>query len=371
MDESIIQDDSLKQAWAEGYNVLDWDPSQDPSTWIDRGIPLPWRATVPYPFHQFPIGFLKVKGRFPLEVIRPRVRGLWTGALDALRGQVPMDAEDRFNEVVHWPFLVTTLTPSWIVSQTGPHAAIEPDAVLQWWSAHASHIQKTRAEQYLLQLGRRPPWHPYREATGAMRRAPLWGVLDAAIPAQAGALAYNDAVVAHAGWGTWTAYAVAQIAASLCAPLSRSLSDVFTSTIERLGADQPAANLLLDNCLTVCAKERSWDDRVQLILEPFAGYPEDHSLPNFAILVVAALSFSYYPVESAVAEIRSAGWDAIGNGLVFGALQGIHRLADPSKPLPAFAEHCVQRTVELLPKGPSFRDAQHLVVATRPSRRSR
>jgi len=359
VDASIIQNDSLKQAWAEGYNVLAWDPAQDTNTWLDQKIPLPPRVPVSYPFQPFPVGFIKVKRRLSLEAMRPRVRGLWAGALEALRGQVPIEEASRFNAIVHWPFLVTTLTPSWIVGQTGPHAALEPDTVLQEWLAHASHIQETRAEQYLLQLGRRPRWHPYREATGAMRRAPLWGVLNPAVPAQAGALAYHDAIVAHGGWGTWTAYAVAQTVANLCHPNTQGLclADVFTATIEQIAGyreSQPGAISLLAHCRTVCANERSWDARMRVILEPFAGYPNDHSLPNFAIVVAAALSFSHDPIDSALAAIRRAGWDAIGNCLVFGAMQGIHRPPEPSKILPSFAEDCINHTMALLPKSPSF-----------------
>ena len=346
---SVFHDDSLKQAWAEGYEVRDEHPAPDPRVWIDQSIDLPRRAAVPYPFQPFSTGSIKVKRWFPIEVISPRVRGLWAGALEALRGQVPME-EDRFNQIVHWPFLVTVSTRESLTNLSGP------DAVLQWWLAHASQVQKTRAEQFLLRLGRRPPWHPYREATGAMRRAPLWGVLDAAVPAHAGELAYRDAVVAQAGWGTWTAYAVAQIAASLCHPQNRSsLSDVVTATIEKLGGDQPAARRLLTQCMAICAKERSWDERIPLILQPFAGYPEDHSLPNFAIVVAAVLSFSHDPVDRGISAIRSAGWDAIGNSLVFGALQGIHRPPEPSKTMPPFVDHCIQRTIEFLPKGPSLR----------------
>jgi len=363
---SIFQDDSLKQAWAEGYNVLALDPAQAPTTWLDQPISLPLRVPVPYPFQPFPVGFIKVKRRFSLDVMYPRVRGLWAGALEALCGPGSIEEVSRFNAIVHWPFLVTTLTPSWIVGQTGPHAALEPDTVLQEWLAHASQIQETSAEQYLLELRRRPRWHPYREATGAMRRAPLWGVLNAPIPAQAGALAYHDAVVAHAEWGTWTAYLIAQVAAQLCQSRDgQSLSAVFTKTLEQVAGykgAQPAAIELLADVRTACAKAHTWEDRIRLILEPFAGYPTGHSLPNFAIILAAVLSFPNDPEptaindsgNTAIAAICEAGWDAIGNSVVFGALQGIHHPPESLTTAPAFVEECINHTIALLPKTPSF-----------------
>lgn len=354
MDEATYHDDSLKQAWAEGYHLDPENLLQNPSRWLDEKISLPMRSTASYAFTPFPVGSIKVKRWLPLEVMRPRIRGLWSGALQGLQGQVPIEDEAQFNEIVHWPYLVTTVTPSWLNG-----AATDADSVLQQWLAHRVHIQKTRAEQYLLDLGRRPLWHPYREATGAMRRAPLWGVLQAAIPAQAGALAYHDALVAQGGWGTWTACAVAQIAAHLCHPGRQGcLADVFTATIDEIAGyrdSQPAALSLLAHCKSVCLHERSWDTRIREVLEPFAGYPKDHSLPNFAIVMTAALSFSHDPSDTAIAAIRRAGWDGLGNSLVFGALQGIHNPPAPSNVLPAFGENGIARTIALLPKSPSLR----------------
>ncbi len=91
------------------------------------------------------------------------------------------------------------------------------------------------------------------------------------------------------------------------------------------------------------------------IREPFTGYPKDHSLPNFAIVLAAALSFSHDLIDSALAEICHAGWDALGNCLAFGALQGIHDPPTPSKVLPAFGENGIDRTIALLPRSPSLR----------------
>jgi hypothetical protein len=54
------------------------------------------------------------------------------------------------------------------------------------------------------------------------------------------------------------------------------------------------------------------------------------------------------------AAICHAGWDALGNCLAFGALQGIHDPPTPSKVLPAFGENGIDRTIALLPRSPSL-----------------
>jgi len=349
--------DSLKQAWAEGFQVDTENRCLDPERWLNEGVPLAQRARVLYPFHPFPVGFIKVKRRLPIDAMIPHVRGLWAGAFAAIRDVLVTETVASFNAIVHWPYLISMLTPSQIFGQI-----LEPDTILQDWVTHASAIQHTRAEQYLLGLKRRPPWHPYREATGAMRRAPLWGVLNSAIPAQAGALAYHDATVAQAGWGTWTAYVVAQVASSLCnATTDRwPLAAVFTETLRDVAGyqdAQPAALALLTHVTNECVMGRPWSERIGSILEPFAGYPEDHSLPNFAIVLAAVLSFpAHDPSDLAgngpgnpITAVREAGWDAIGNSLVFGALQGIrHSPLDSLQTVPDFVQNAIQDTTALL-----------------------
>lgn len=337
MDESCLMGDSLKQAWAEGYDIDALNESNDPRTWIDQGVRLPPRDAVQYPFHAFPVYFSTVGRWLSTESLDTHLRRLWTGALDA----VGTNEEEEFNRITHWP-LISAMDLSMHVS--------DANAYLAWWLTHRSYVQKTSAEQYVIQLGRRPFWHPYREATGAMRRAPLWGTWYAATPDYAGSAAYRDAITAHAGWGAWTAVAVAQIAARLCAG-SLSLSEAFIQTIQALTPHQLAAGTLLAECQTAYAAGRSLDEWLPCILTTFSGYPKDHSLPNFVILMATSLFFSG-DVKKSLADIGRMGWDSVGNRIVFGALEGLRNPSRQSQALPAFVEPCIQRSIQLIPKPP-------------------
>ncbi len=333
MDEPRLIGDSLKQAWAEGHDILALSESNDPRTWIDQGVRLPLRGTVQYPFHEFPVYFTTVGRWSSIESLNTYLRRLWTGALEV----VPTNEEEEFNRITHWP-LISAMDSSMRVS--------DANARLSWWLTHRSHVQKTSAEQFVIQFGRRPFWHPYREATGAMRRAPLWGTWYAATPDYAASAAYQDALIAHAGWGSWTAVAIAQIAARLCAG-SMLLSEAFIQTIQALTPHQPAVGILLAECQTAYAAGRSLEEWLSGILTTFSGYPEDHSLPNFVILMAASLFFSG-DVKKSMADIGRMGWDSVGNRIVFGALEGLRNPSRQSQALPAFVESCIQRSIQLL-----------------------
>ncbi len=332
--------DILQQAWAEGYDIQPWlrrasNPSE-PMSLLGTLSSLPRRPAAHYQANtSFPVGSLFVARRIQSEQLISGIRGLWTGALRTLRALSLPDDEAGLSNEAHWPLNL-------LIGRTG--WSYEPDQFLQVWVQHGTEVQHTRAEQYLWQGNQRPLWHPYREASGAMRRAPLWGALYAGTPDQAGWAAARDAQTTYVGWGVWTSMVVAQAAARLFTD-RLPLAVVFMQTAEQFSVHQPNLAEMLAVCQATYEDERPWEEWVRHLEATFSFYPFDHSLPNF-LIIAGSLLWYQRNHDTVFRALRQAGWDTTGNSLVVGALQGCanggHGLSDRTNP---FLDAVVSKTL--------------------------
>lgn len=312
----------VRQFWAEG---IDWRADAPTAQAIDphgldellaRRATLPVRDVFPYPGPEPASLVVPLYARFANRyTLVPWLECLWGGAF---QGSDVRSAEDasRFDRLAHWRLNLLI----------GKQLRATPEQVVKLWADRPSEVQTTPAEQQILRwyTAQEPwlqRWHPFREGTGAMRRAPIWGAVFRAAPEQAAAAAMGDARTAYAGWGVWTAMVVAYAIAQL--PQDWAPADAvqaIVAAMTRLYSQSPGVEAL-NRALRREFPGDSWDAWGRFVAREFAGYPLDHSLPNL-LLVVGALHWYAAGGERLMEELDRIGWDSAGNRLVAGALLG-------------------------------------------------
>ncbi len=313
-------DHALRQLWAEGIN---WRALA--SCGEATGVPpveewLQCRDTLPRrePFH-YP-GPEQVRIGAPMMALFVDAGSLfsWAERLcgGALQGIGEAQVEDgQLDRVAHWRLNLA-------LDRGFP----TPERVVQRWADHPHQVQDTPAEQQILAwyrnheswLGR---WHPDREGSGAMRRAPIWGAIYR-VPQQAAMAAAGDARTAYGGWGIWAAAVVAYAVSGL--PQDWAPQDATRRLLDAMTHIDPQwpgiANL--HTLFQTSYPERSWEAWCQVINTAFAGYPSDHSLPNL-LLILGVLHWHPASGPKDLGTIlEAAGWDVLGNRLVAGAFRG-------------------------------------------------
>ncbi len=169
-------DHALRQLWAEGINWRALASSGVPhvEAWLQCRDTLPRREPFHYP------GPEQVRIGAPLMALFVDAASLfsWAERLcgGALQGIGAAQVEDgQLDRVAHWRLNLAL-----------DRGFSTPERVVQRWADHPDQVQDTPAEQQILAwyrnheswLGR---WHPDREGSGAMRRAPIWGAIYGAL----------------------------------------------------------------------------------------------------------------------------------------------------------------------------------------------
>lgn len=207
---------------------------------------------------------------------------LWGGALCSINKSNPLKSLNHFDSLAHWRLNLFIGRSAWSFS---------PKSFVECWEKHRSLVQRTPAEQQVLQWYEanepwQSRWHPYREGSGAMRRAPIWGAIYAGFPQQAAVAAAQDASASYGGWGVWSATVIAYAVAELWTyhddpALTLVKAMTYVEPREHLGV-----KALMKTIHTTYADP--WRKWVQLVNTEFSGYPKDHSLPNL-LLIIGAL----------------------------------------------------------------------------------
>jgi len=287
-------------------------------------------------------GILKVT-----EGWRRVVRNTWLCAEWAAQKADPSrlrgSAESVLATQAHWPLI--TLSES--------TRELRTMRTLEAWMRHPTMVQQTRAEQLVI---RHPDysqtWHPYRETTGAMRRARLWSLLygrhwgQVQAAAVADTLFYRSASAAQAAAIITTA-----VRDPMDGPIYQVVQGEWRRHLERAtgptrvgdALEQLEAGLAQD-------PDRYW----QSFCSRYHGYAYDHVVPNLCI-VVGALWASPENIPAAIEFTIARGFDVVANALITAAiLAGAlgPQLEPPPLPVvPAAIETGIQRTIVLT--GPS------------------
>ncbi len=244
---------------------------------------------------------------------RREVRHTWLWAEWAVRQAQPSSAPNSSEAMLpiaaHWPLMVSPKT----------RQEVHPAHVLDRWLHHPEQVQKTRAEQLLI---RHPAyahtWHPYRETTGAMRRAPLWSLVYCRHWGQEQVAAVTDTVLYQS---PTAAQAVAIITTAVeqgpsPSPAYQTVQREWRRQLERVtgptvigeALEQLEAGLAQD-------PDRYWKS----FCDRYCGYPYDHVVPNLCI-VIGALWASPEDIPAAVEFAIARGFDVVGNALITAAI---------------------------------------------------
>lgn len=309
---------ALRQLWADGIDWRALVPAPEAASphqvdgWLQHRHTLPRREPFRYPGPDVRVGAPLMALFVDPASLFPWVERLFGGALQGI-GITEVE-NGQLDRLVHWRLNLT-------LDRGFP----TPDRVVRSWADHPAQVQDTPAEQQILRwyrnheswLGR---WHPAREGSGAMRRAPVWGAIYR-VPQQAAMAAAGDARTAYGGWGVWAAAVVAHAVSGL--PQDWTPQDATRGLLDAMTRIDPLwpgiANL---HTLMETTYPERWEAWRQVIDTEFAGYPREHSLPNL-LLILGVLH--WHPASDPAnlgTILQAAGWDAPGNRLLAGALRG-------------------------------------------------
>ncbi len=280
-----------------------------------------------------------------------QVRSVWTWAEWAVREvqkpqRTAVAEQSLLLREAHWHLYART---NWRTAE----AAWLP---LHLWWEHPDWVQRTRAEQFILAnpqyIGH---WHPYRETTGVMRRAPLWNLLLVGEWTQVGHAVMEDALP----YQTPLAATVASLLAHAAqAPTTDPYALVQANWARHLG--RPAGHeTILGIALGRFDEEELHDSEGywHRFYETYRWVPYDHVLPNF-LIILAALRKYPNDIPAAVAFVQTRGYDVVGNALIVAALVASHQRGEtrsvPLNSLPPMLEEGIRNTIEHTrgPRGP-------------------
>lgn len=282
------------QLWAEG---IDWRADGPTAQAIDphgldellaRRATLPIRDVCPYPGPEPASLVVPLYARFVNRyTLVPWLECLWGGAFQGSGIRSAEDASRFDRSLAHWRLNLLI----------GKQLRATPEQVVKLWADRPSEVKTTPAEQQILRwyTAQEPwlkRWHSFREGTGAMRRAPIWGAVFRAAPEQAAAAAMGDAL---------TAYATAQL------PQDWAPTDVVQAIVvamTRLYSQSPGVEAL-NQALRREFPGDSWDAWGRFVAREFAGYPVDHSLPNLLLIAGALLGRQWTRADTPHALLAS------------------------------------------------------------------
>jgi hypothetical protein len=320
MTRSQWSDAAIRQLWAEGIDgraLFGPDATVKPhqvDNLLQHRSELPMRDALKYRSPD------EVRVGAPLMALFVEQGSLvpWLERLlgGALQGAAVTGVQDgQLDRITHWRLNLAL-----------GHGFPTPDRVVQLWADHPNRVQDTPAEQQILHWhrGHEPwltRWHPYREGSGAMRRALLWGAIYR-VPEQAAVAAAGDARAAYSGWGIWTAAVVAYAVSGL--PQGWTPHDGARRCLYAMTRVDPKWPGIadLDALLRADFPGGSWDAWRHTIDREFSGYPDDHSLPNLLLILGVLYWYPEASPEETGDLLQGAGWDVLGNRLIAGALMG-------------------------------------------------
>jgi hypothetical protein len=319
----------LQQAWAEGrdihYGIMHGLllPGQPSAKLLQAAIRLPWR-------HWNPEAVGGGGGQWLVHrttrnpVIGQRVTQGWYGAELALRhclGRPPDQSATWLHMMAHWHLYTR-------YAVTGPDFQTA-DALRSLVMTHPSDCQRSRGEQWILHRSEdASDWHPFREGTGAMRRAPWWGLVSL-VPTQASARAYTDALWAYQGRAPALCAAVAWTVSCTVGqppPSSRTLMHVFVTAIHRFTPRHAIIRTLVATLWRRMRYGVSFEEQCQWIAQQAHYFPYDHVVPNVLVQLLV-LGYGTNQWSSTLDLLPLAGWDLVTNAIVVGTLLGLQGLA--------------------------------------------
>ncbi len=333
---------ALQQAWAEGrdirYGIIRHkiEPSMAFPDVFQQITRLPWRYWTVENRRDAGIGATYQHRMTQSPVVAQRIGQVWMGAEKALRllWGTPVDPQALWLPLVaHWEFYRS-------------HArvlSLDDQALHQIVAENPHQCQRSRAEQWLLIHHWDPQiWYPFHEGTGAMRRAPFWGMCSL-VPSQAAQMADIDASWAYLAQAraisAIIAGAVSQ--ALLISPEPPSMLILLLHSIHRV---MPRSHFLRDLVATLWKRERAGipgEEALRWVASTFHYYPWDHCIPNFLVVLIA-LFYARNDFQAAIGIVRTAGWDVPGNTLLTGAFMAL----DTSMPPDASLEPILSSAIE-------------------------
>ena len=309
---------ALKQLWAEGVDVRRQLTALQCHEHVpglgERLTSMPTRKHFNYPApKRFASGYQLIAIYRDREWLMPEIERLWRGALSSIGTATAFENPQHLDAIAHWRLNL-------LVGKTQGFSS--PETFIKVWVSHQTLVQTTPAEQQVLRwyLANEPwmfRWHPNREGSGAMRRAPLWGAIYCGAPDQAAVAATSDACVTYDGWGVWAATVIAYGVAALWGTEADAASMLLTAMAKVEPQDHPSVKALITNIRA--ASHGTWIEWIEFINKEFAGYPATHSLPNL-LLIIGALLWHSESLSEMWAALRKTGWDIPGNLLITGAL---------------------------------------------------
>ncbi len=319
----------LQQAWAEGRDIRYGIrhglllPSQPQAELLQAAVRLPWR-------HWHPEEVDRGGGQWLVHrttrnpVIFQRLTQGWYGAELALRhclGHPPNPRALWLPVMAHWHLYNR-------YSVTAPDLKTA-DALRSLVVTHPAECQLSRGEQWILHRSDdASDWHPFREGTGAMRRAPWWGLVSL-VATQASARAYTDALWAYQGRAPALGAAVAWTVSRTVAQPPQSSQTIMQWFLTAIHRFTPRHAIIRSLVATLWRRMRdgvSFEEQCQWIAQQAHYFPYDHVVPNVLVQLLV-LGYGTNQWSSTLDLLPLAGWDLVTNAIVVGTLLGIQGLA--------------------------------------------
>jgi ADP-ribosylglycohydrolase len=203
-----------------------------------------------------------------------------------------------------------------------------PDDTLQAWIRNLPFSAVCTAEKVAYRnrtMGMRYPQtatflNPYREWIGAQIRTDFYGYICPGCPAEAAAMAWNDAACSHTKNGIYGAMWVS--AAIAAAFVENDPEAVIRRGLEQVPADCRFTEHMLRTIDSAKKNGRDVEATFDDIEERLAGYHCVHTIPN-ACIVAAALLHAGQDWGRAACIAVMGGYDTDCNGATAGSIAGI------------------------------------------------
>ncbi len=336
---------ALQQAWAEGrdirYGIMRHKvgPSMEFPELFRQMTRLPWRRWTVDDKRVVGLGSTLQHRMTHSQVTARRIGQVWIGAESALRqvwGKPTLPTTLWLPPVAHWE-LYRTHALGLIV--------LDDHTLRRIVAEHPDQCQMSRAEQWLLIHHWDPhEWYPFHEGSGAMRRAPFWGMWSL-VPSQAAEMADLDASWAYRSQARLiTAIIARTVSLALIQSESPRMTTLLLRSIHTL---TPRHHSLRNFTATVWKRKRQgifWDEALRWVASSFHYYPWDHCLPNFLIVVIALL-YAPEDFDQALKIVQNAGWDVAGNALLTGVFTALQTALDPDPSLATLLSPAIETMV--------------------------
>lgn len=320
----------LQQAWAEGrdiqYGITHGllHPDRLRPELVRAVGHLPWRHYHPEALSGGSIGTWLVRRTTHDATLRDQVAPGWYGAEFALQdlfGIPPSGQSTWLRVMAHWHLYSAYQACSTTFKTT--------DDLRRLVVAHPADCQMSRGEQWVLH---HPAdlldWHPFHEGTGAMRRAPWWGLVSL-VPNQAAERAYTDALWAYRGRAPLLGAAIAQtVSQAMRQPPSSSVAMMqsLMTAVHRLTLRHAPVRSLVATLWRRMQYGVAFEEQCQWIAHQAHFFPYDHVVPNLLVQLVV-LGYGTGTWDSTLELLPRAGWDIVTNAIIVGTLLGLQGLS--------------------------------------------